>query len=429
MKVLLVGGGGREHTLAWKLAQSPRLTELIAAPGNPGIARHARGVAIKDHEIEGLRDFALRERVDLTVVGPELPLALGLADRFRERGLAVFGPSQAAARLESSKAFAKDLMVRHGIPTARFRAFADAAAARAWCRELGAPLVVKADGLAAGKGVTICHTLDEADAAVALSLEARAFGASGASVVIEEFMVGEEASFFAITDGAAILPLAAAQDHKTIFDGDQGPNTGGMGAYSPAPVMDAAMTERVMAEIVRPTVAAMAKEGVPFAGFLYTGLMITREGPRVVEFNCRFGDPECQVVIPRLDGDLLPLLDAVARGGGLPASVVWKPEASVCVVLASAGYPGTYETGRPITFFTGAGGIADVEALPGVQVFHAGTALRDGALVTAGGRVLGVQALGRDIRGAVDAAYAAVERIHFEGMHYRRDIAGRALRR
>ena len=429
MKVLLVGGGGREHTLAWKLAQSPRLTELIAAPGNPGIARHARGVAIKDHEIEGLRDFALRERVDLTVVGPELPLALGLADRFRERGLAVFGPSQAAARLESSKAFAKDLMVRHGIPTARFRAFADADAARAWCRELGAPLVVKADGLAAGKGVTICHTLDEADAAVALCLEARAFGASGASVVIEEFMVGEEASFFAITDGAAILPLAAAQDHKTIFDGDQGPNTGGMGAYSPAPVMDAAMTDRVMAEIVRPTVAAMAKEGVPFAGFLYTGLMITREGPRVVEFNCRFGDPECQVVIPRLAGDLLPLLDAVARRGGLPASVVWKPEASVCVVLASAGYPGTHETGRPITFLARAGGIADVEALPGVQVFHAGTALRDGALVTAGGRVLGVQALGRDIRGAVDAAYAAVERIHFEGMHYRRDIAGRALRR
>jgi phosphoribosylamine--glycine ligase len=429
MKVLLVGGGGREHTLAWKLAQSPRLTELIAAPGNPGIARHARCLPIKDHEIEGLRDLALRERVDLTVVGPELPLALGLADRFRERGLAVFGPSQAAARLESSKAFAKDLMVRHGIPTARFRALADAEAARAWCRELGAPLVVKADGLAAGKGVTICHTLDEADAAVALCLEARAFGTSGASVVIEEFMVGEEASFFAITDGAAILPLAAAQDHKTIFDGDRGPNTGGMGAYSPAPVMDAAMTERVMAEIVRPTVAAMAKEGVPFAGFLYAGLMITREGPRVVEFNCRFGDPECQVVMPRLADDLLPLLDAVARGYGLPASVAWKPEASVCVVLASAGYPGTHETGRPIIFLARAGGIADVEALPGVQVFHAGTALRDGALVTAGGRVLGVQALGRDIRDAVDAAYAAVERIRFEGMHYRRDIAGRALRR
>jgi phosphoribosylamine---glycine ligase len=423
VKVLLVGGGGREHALAWKLAQSPRLTELIATPGNPGIARHARCVPLKEQEIEGLRDLALRERVDLTVVGPELPLALGLADRFRERGLAVFGPSQAAARLESSKAFAKDLMVRHGIPTARFRAFTEAAPARSWCRELGLPLVVKADGLAAGKGVIICRTLGEADAAVARCLEDRAFGASGASVVIEEFMVGEEASFFAITDGAAILPLAAAQDHKTVFDGDQGPNTGGMGAYSPAPVMDAGMTERVMAEIVRPTVAAMAKEGVPFAGFLYVGLMITREGPRVVEFNCRFGDPECQVVLPRLAGDLLPLLDAVARGAGIPTSVRWEPEASVCVVMSSGGYPGEYETGRLVT------GVADAEALPGVRVFHAGTAMRDDALVTAGGRVLGVQALGADVRAAVDAAYTAVERIHFEGRHYRRDIARRALGR
>ena len=423
MKVLLVGGGGREHTLAWKLAQSARLTELLAAPGNPGIGRHARCVPIKDHDIDGLCDLAARERVDLTVVGPELPLSLGLADRLRERGLAVFGPSQAAARLESSKAFAKDLMARHGIPTARFRAFTEAAAARAWCRELGVPLVVKADGLAAGKGVIICRTLAEADAAVATCLDQRAFGVAGASVVIEEFMVGEEASFFAITDGAAILPLAAAQDHKTVFDGDEGPNTGGMGAYSPAPVMDASMTERVMAEIVRPTVAAMAKEGTPFAGFLYVGLMVTGDGPKVVEFNCRFGDPECQVVIPRLDADLLPLLDAVARGRGIPTSVPWRAEASVCVVMSSGGYPGPYETGRPIT------GVEEAEALPGVRVFHAGTALREGVLQTAGGRVLGVQALGADVRDAVEAAYAAVARIRFEGAHYRRDIAGRALRR
>ena len=423
MKVLLVGGGGREHTLAWKLAQSARLTELLAAPGNPGIGRHARCVPIKDHDIDGLCDRAARERVDLTVVGPELPLSLGLADRLRERGLAVFGPSQAAARLESSKAFAKDLMARHGIPTARFRAFTEAAAARAWCRELGVPLVVKADGLAAGKGVIICRTLAETDAAVATCLDQRAFGVAGASVVIEEFMVGEEASFFAITDGAAILPLAAAQDHKTVFDGDEGPNTGGMGAYSPAPVMDASMTERVMAEIVRPTVAAMAKEGTPFAGFLYVGLMVTGDGPKVVEFNCRFGDPECQVVIPRLDADLLPLLDAVARGRGIPTSVPWRAEASVCVVMSSGGYPGPYETGRPIT------GVEEAEALPGVRVFHAGTALREGVLQTAGGRVLGVQALGADVRDAVEAAYAAVARIRFEGAHYRRDIAGRALRR
>ena len=423
MKVLVVGSGGREHTLSWKLAQSPRVTELLAAPGNPGIARHARCLSIRERDVEALREAALRERVDLTVVGPELPLSLGLADRFRERGLAVFGPSQAAARLESSKAFAKDLMARHGIPTARFRAFTEAGPARAWCRELGAPLVVKADGLAAGKGVMICRTLPEADTAVAQCLDERAFGAAGASVVIEEFMEGEEASFFAVTDGAAILPLASAQDHKTVFDGDQGPNTGGMGAYSPAPVVDVGMTERVMAEIVRPTVAAMAKEGVPFAGFLYVGLMITRDGPRVVEFNCRFGDPECQVVIPRLAGDLLPLLDAVARGAGIPASVSWTPDASVCVVMSSGGYPGPYETGRPIT------GLTEAEALPGVRVFHAGTALRDGALVTAGGRVLGVQALGGTVRAAVDAAYAAVARIRFEGAHFRRDIARRALAR
>jgi phosphoribosylamine--glycine ligase len=423
VKVLVVGSGGREHTLSWKLAQSPRVTELLAAPGNPGIARHARCLSIRERDVEALREAALRERVDLTVVGPELPLSLGLADRFRERGLAVFGPSQAAARLESSKAFAKDLMARHGIPTARFRAFTEAGPARAWCRELGAPLVVKADGLAAGKGVMICRTLPEADTAVAQCLDERAFGAAGASVVIEEFMEGEEASFFAVTDGAAILPLASAQDHKTVFDGDQGPNTGGMGAYSPAPVVDVGMTERVMAEIVRPTVAAMAKEGVPFAGFLYVGLMITRDGPRVVEFNCRFGDPECQVVIPRLAGDLLPLLDAVARGAGIPASVSWTPDASVCVVMSSGGYPGPYETGRPIT------GLTEAEALPGVRVFHAGTALRDGALVTAGGRVLGVQALGGTVRAAVDAAYAAVARIRFEGAHFRRDIARRALAR
>ncbi len=423
MKVLLVGGGGREHTLAWKLAQSPRLTELIAAPGNPGIERHGRCIAIKDDGVEALCDLALRERVDLTVVGPELPLSLGLADRLRARGLAVFGPSQAAARIESSKAFAKDLMARYRIPTARYRVFTDLAPARAWCRELGVPLVVKADGLAAGKGVSICRTLPEADAALALCLEAGAFGAAGASVVVEEFMVGEEASFFAITDGTAILPLAGAQDHKTVFDDDRGPNTGGMGAYSPAPILDAAMAERVMAEIVRPTVAAMAREGAPFTGFLYVGLMIGSDGPRVVEFNCRFGDPECQVVMPRLADDLLPLLAAAARGEGLPAALAWKPDAAVCVVLTSGGYPGRYDTGLPIT------GVEAAAALPGVEIFHAGTARRDGALVTAGGRVLGVHATGPDLRAAVDTAYAAADRIQFTGKHHRRDIAWRALQR
>jgi phosphoribosylamine--glycine ligase len=421
--VLLVGGGGREHALAWKLAQSPQLGRLIAAPGNPGIAAHARCAAVRDTAIADLVALARRERPDLVVVGPETPLAMGLGDQLRAAGFTVFGPSAAAARIESSKAFAKDLMARHGIPTARFATFRARAEAGRYCRALGAPLVVKADGLAGGKGVIICATLDEVDRALALCFEDRAFGESGLTVVVEELLEGEEVSFFALADGAAVLPLAAAQDHKTIFDGDRGPNTGGMGAYSPAPVFDAAMQERVMAEIVRPVIAAMAKEGAPFAGVLYAGLMITRDGPKVIEFNCRFGDPECQVIVPRLDGDLLPLLRAVATGHGLPTAVAWRAQAAVCVVMTSAGYPGVPETGRPIT------GVADAAALPGVNVFHAGTATADGALVTAGGRVLGVQALGADVAHAIRTAYAAVERIRFEGAHYRRDIGHHALRR
>jgi len=421
--VLLVGGGGREHALAWKLADSPRLGRFIAAPGNPGIAAHARCEAVRDTAIADLVALARRERPDLVVVGPETPLAMGLGDELRAAGFPVFGPSAAAARIESSKAFAKDLMARHGIPTARFATFRDRAEANRYCRALGAPLVVKADGLAGGKGVVICPTLEAADRALALCFEDRAFGESGLTVVVEEFLEGEEVSFFALADGAAVLPLVAAQDHKTIFDGDRGPNTGGMGAYSPAPVFDWAMQERVMAEIVRPVIAALAKEGAPFAGVLFVGLMITREGPKVIEFNCRFGDPECQAILPRLEGDLLMLLEAVAMGHGLPAAVSWSPRASVCVVMTSAGYPGVPETGRPIT------GTSDAAALPQVNVFHAGTALADGVLVTAGGRVLGVQAMGADVAGAIRTAYAAVERIRFEGAHYRRDIGHHALRR
>jgi len=421
--VLLVGGGGREHALAWKLAQSPGLGRMIAAPGNPGIAAHARCVPVKDTAIDDLVALALQERPDLVVVGPEVPLALGLADRMRAAGFAVFGGSAAAARLESSKAFAKELMARHRIPTARFGTFREAVAARAFCRELGAPLVVKADGLAAGKGVLICRSLGEADAALAQCLEARAFGDSGLTVVVEEFLQGEEASFFALSDGTTALPLAAAQDHKTVWDGDRGPNTGGMGAYSPAPVMDAAMEARVMAEIVRPTIAAMAAEGAPYTGVLFVGLMITREGPKVIEFNCRFGDPECQALLPRLQEDLLALLLAAATGKGLPPSLAWSPRASVCVVMTSAGYPGRYDTGTAITGLEAAG------ALPDVTVFHAGTARAGGGLVTAGGRVLGVQALGDDVAAAIRTAYAAVERIRFDGAHYRRDIGHHALRR
>jgi phosphoribosylamine--glycine ligase len=419
--VLLVGGGGREHALAWKIAQSPLLDHLIGAPGNPGIARHAECVGVKDSAIDDLVALAGRKSADLVVVGPELPLSLGLADRLREAGFAVFGPSQAAARLESSKAFSKDLMARYGIPTARFETFRDAEAARRFCRELSAPLVVKTDGLAAGKGAIVCRTLDEADSAIRLCLEDGAFGEAGRTIVVEEFMEGEEASFFVVTDGTSALPFQAAQDHKTIFDGDRGPNTGGMGAYSPAPVMDAATERRVMDEIVMPTIAAMAKEGAPYAGVLYIGLMISREGPRVVEFNCRFGDPECQAIVPRLEDDLLPVFDAVARGRGLPASLRWRAESSVCVVLASHGYPGRTRLGDTIA------GLEAAAALSGVNVFHAGTAGREGALVTSGGRVLGVQALGVDIRAAIARAYEAVDRIRFDGMQWRRDIGRRAL--
>ena len=423
MKVLLVGGGGREHALAWKLAQSPRLTRLYAAPGNPGIAAHADCVPVRDTDLDELVALARRERVELAVIGPEVPLSLGLRDRLSDAGVPVFGPSQSAARLESSKAFAKDLMARNGIPTARFRVFQDADAAKRFCRELGAPLVIKADGLAAGKGAMVCATLPEADAAIRLCLDEDAFGAAGRTVVVEEFMTGEEASFFVITDGASALPLPAAQDHKAIFDDDRGPNTGGMGAYTPAPVMDEAMTGRVMEEIVTPTLAAMAKEGAPYAGVLFVGLMIGPDGPRVVEFNCRFGDPECQAMLPRLDEDILPVFEAVASGRGLPASLRWRREASVCVVLASPGYPGTPRAGLPIE------GVEAAAALPGVNVFHAGTALRDGALLTAGGRVLGVQTLGGDIRAAMERAYDAVGRIRFEGMQFRHDIGRRALTR
>jgi phosphoribosylamine--glycine ligase len=423
MRVLLVGGGGREHALAWKLAQSPQLARLVAAPGNPGIARHAECVAVKETAIEELLTLARRERIDLTVVGPELPLALGLADRFRAAGLRVFGPSAGAARLESSKVFAKELMARHGIPTARFTTHSDAGAARRACRELGAPLVVKADGLAAGKGALVCRTLEEADRAVSLCLEQRGFGQAGSTVVVEEFMDGEEASFFALSDGDTALPMAAAQDHKTAFDDDRGPNTGGMGAYSPAPVLDDAMGRRVMAEIVEPTIRAMRGEGVPYQGVLYVGLMIGRRGPRVVEFNCRFGDPECQVILPRLDQDLLPLLAAVADGAALPPALAWRPETSVCVVLASGGYPERYETGRVIH------GIDDAERLEDVAVFQAGTAARDHTLVTAGGRVLGVEALGRNVAEAVARAYAGVGRISFEGVHFRKDVGRKAIAR
>ncbi|OLB00029.1 MAG: phosphoribosylamine--glycine ligase [Candidatus Rokubacteria bacterium 13_2_20CM_70_12] len=419
MRVLLVGGGGREHALAWKIAQSPRVTALFTAPGNPGIARHAVCVPLTADALDGLVAFARRERIDLTVVGPEAPLVAGLADRLLDAGLAVFGPIAQAAAIEGSKAFAKDLMARNAIPTARFATFDDPARARGYCREVGPPLVVKADGLAGGKGAIVCRTLADADEAVAECMERAAFGAAGATVVVEEFLSGEEVSFFALANGADALPLAAAQDHKTVFDGDQGPNTGGMGAYSPVASFDAAMERRVMDTIVRPTIAALAKDGAPYRGVLYVGLMLTAEGPKVIEFNCRFGDPECQALVVRVPGDLVPLLVAAAHGGPWPEVGPWSTRASVCVVLASGGYPGKYGTGAAIE------GVESAETAPGVTVFHAGTALRDGRLVTAGGRVLGVTAVAGDLATAIARAYGAVGAIRFEGMHYRRDIGRR----
>ena len=421
MRVLLVGGGGREHALAWKLAASPRLGRLYAAPGNPGIADVAECVPVRADAVDALADFADRERIDLTVVGPELPLTLGLADRFAERGLPVAGPTRRAAELEGSKVFAKHLFARYGIPTARFAVFEDPAKAREFARELGGRAVVKADGLAAGKGAVVCRDLEAADRAIGDMLERRVFGEAGARAVVEELLEGEEVSVFALTDGETVCPLGSAQDHKSVFDDDQGPNTGGMGAYSPPPVLDAAAAVHVLDTIIRPTVRAMAAEGRPYRGVLFANLMLTAGGPKVLEYNVRLGDPECQALMPRLVADLLPLCQAMADGRGLPEAVEWRPAAAACVVLASAGYPGPHRTGHPIA------GLEAAARRPGVTVFHAGTARRDGTLVTAGGRVLGVTAVGPDVPAAVRAAYEAVGDIRFEGMHYRRDIGRRAL--
>jgi phosphoribosylamine--glycine ligase len=421
MKVLLVGGGGREHALAWRIAASPLVDVLYAAPGNPGIARHARCLPIPVDDHEAIVSFAQRERIDFTIVGPEVPLVAGLWDALTARGLVALGPSAQAAAIEGSKAFAKALMARHGIPTAAYATFTDPLAARAHCRELGAPLVVKADGLAAGKGAIVCATLADADEAIALCLERRSFGAAGATVVIEEFLRGEEVSFFTLSNGIDVVPLGTAQDHKSVFDEDRGPNTGGMGAYTPVSRVDAALARRIMETIVGPTIRALALEGAPYRGVLFTGLMLTAAGPKVIEFNCRFGDPECQAILAAAADDVVPLLLAAARGDALVAPGALARHA-VCVALASGGYPGAYRTGLPID------GIDAAERREGVRVFHAGTAERDGKLVTAGGRVLGVTATADDLATAVARAYAAVGDIHFEGMHFRRDIGRKGLR-
>jgi phosphoribosylamine--glycine ligase len=423
-KILIIGGGGREHAMAWKCAASERVSRVIVAPGNAGTAAEPRCVnaAVAAEDVDGLLALALEEQVDLTIVGPEAPLVAGLADRFRERGLRVFGPGAAAAQLEGSKDFTKAFLERHRIPTARYRSFTAADDAEAFIREHGAPVVVKADGLAAGKGVTVAHDVAAAVAAARECLQGQAFGEAGHKVVVESFLEGEEASFICIVSGRAVLPLASSQDHKARDDGDRGPNTGGMGAYSPAPVVDAAMHRRIMEEVIQPTVAGLADEGLPYVGFLYAGLMIgTDRVPRVLEFNCRLGDPETQPLMMRLQGDL-PALCAAAIDGRLDgAELRWDRRAALGVVLAAGGYPFDYRKGDAIE------GLEDCR--PASKVFHAGTALRDGRVVTAGGRVLCVCALGEDVATAQERAYERVRGIDWEGMQFRGDIGYRALGR
>ena len=420
MKVLLIGSGGREHALAWKIAQSPLLTKLYAAPGNPGIAEEAELVQLDTDDHAAVVAFCKDKAIDFVVVGPEAPLVAGIADRLREAGIAVFGPSAAAAQLEGSKGFTKDVCARFNIPTGAYQRFNNAPKAKAYVREQGAPIVIKADGLAAGKGVTVAMTLDEALAAIDDCFEG-AFGAAGAEVVVEAFLDGEEASFFCLSDGKSLLPLATAQDHKRVGDGDTGPNTGGMGAYSPAPVMTPEMVERTMKEIIEPTMRGMAEMGHPFQGVFFAGLMITEKGPELIEYNVRFGDPECQVLMMRLKSDLLPILYASATGTLDRVTAEWNEDPALTVVLASKGYPGAYEKATPIAGLPQASGDA--------KVFHAGTALKDGQLVATGGRVLNATALGASVAAAQAAAYDLVDAVTWENGFCRRDIGWRAISR
>ena len=425
MRILLIGGGGREHALAWKLVQSPNVEKLYVAPGNPGMAllQKCECINLNVDDLEGVADYAEEKSIDLTVVGPEAPLVAGLADVFKRRGLPVFGPSKAAAQLEGSKAFSKELMAKYNIPTAFFKICEDIEAAKAYVEEKGAPIVVKADGLAAGKGVVVAMTKQEALDAIDDMMGDHKFGAAGARVVLEEYMEGEEASLLAFTDGKTVVPMIAAQDHKRVFDGDEGPNTGGMGTYAPAPVMTDILRLKATELVLKPVVAAMAKEGTPYQGCLYAGLMIKGDSVKVVEFNCRFGDPETQVVLPLLDGDLAEIMLACATGTLDKVEVAWHDKAAVCVVMASGGYPESYEKGKEIT------GLAAAEEDKDVVVFHAGTKEAAGKIVTSGGRVLGVTAVDASIKAARDRAYAAVEKIAFEKNFYRKDIAWRALKR
>lgn len=423
MKVLVIGSGGREYGMVWAARQSKEVEEVIAAPGNAGIARLARCVPIKAEDSDGLIKFCQQESIDLVLIGPEGPLADGLVDKMSEAGLPAFGPSRLAAQLEGSKIFAKKFMQRHQIPTAAYEVVTDSKTAMACLDKFSIPVVIKADGLAAGKGVIVAMTREEAEGAIKRILDDKQFGQAGNALVIEEFMQGEEASILAFADGTIVVPMVSAQDHKRIFDGDQGPNTGGMGAYSPAPVITEDMVKEIKAKILDPVIKGMAEEGTPYKGILYAGLMMTEQGPKVVEFNCRFGDPETQVVLPLLTCDLIKLAQACIQGTLTPEMVTWKESAAVTVVLAAPGYPGDYPKGAVIT------GIEEAEKLDQVMVWHAGTKEKDHQIVTNGGRVLNVIALGSDIGEAIKKVYQACEKIRFDGVQYRKDIGYRALER
>ncbi|NLR95216.1 phosphoribosylamine--glycine ligase [Rhizobium sp. P38BS-XIX] len=420
MRVLLIGSGGREHALAWKLAQSPLMTEFYAAPGNPGIAEHATLVGLDVDDHDAVIGFCKEKSIDFVVVGPEAPLVAGIADALRAAGIAVFGPSAAAAQLEGSKGFTKDICARYDIPTGAYQRFNNGPKAKAYVRAQGAPIVVKADGLAAGKGVTVAMTVEEALAAIDDCFEG-AFGEAGAEVVIEAYLDGEEASFFCLCDGKHALALATAQDHKRVGDGDTGPNTGGMGAYSPAPVMTSEMIDRTMKKIIEPTMRGMAESGHPFSGVFFAGLMITAKGPELIEYNVRFGDPECQVLMMRLKSDLLPLLHACATGTLDQVTAEWSDDAALTVVMASKGYPGSYDKNTPIAALPSDG--------EGTKVFHAGTALKDGALVATGGRVLNITATGKTVGEAQKRAYELAGAVQWDNGFHRNDIGWRAIER
>lgn len=419
MKILVVGGGGREHAIVWKLAQSPLADEIYCAPGNAGIAELADCVNIAAEDVDTLLEFAEAEDIDLTVVGPEAPLARGIVDKFSAAGRKIFGPTQAAALIEGSKELAKQIMEKYDIPTAKYASFTDAAAAKAYIDEMGAPIVVKADGLAAGKGVVVAMTTEEAKAAADDMLSGNAFGDAGAKVVIEEYLDGEEVSVLAFTDGYHVLPMVSAQDHKRAFDNDEGPNTGGMGAYSPAPVYTEALADEVLQRVLKPAVDGMRAEGRLYKGVLYAGLMLTKDGVKVLEFNARFGDPETQAVLYRLKSDLVEIMLAVIDGTLADVTLEWTKEPAVCVVVASGGYPGKYAKGQAISGLD--------EEVPGAYVFHAGTAFIGQQVIANGGRVLGVTARGANIREAIDTAYQMVDKIHYDGCFSRRDIGHRAL--